>query len=103
VLEAALFRHDRIPRDALDRRLDRVAFKVGNTHRVFRDDRDLAVAEEKDVACVMQNRRNVGGDEKFAIAETDYDRRSLAHCDDRVRFVGLNDRKRKDPAQFGVC
>jgi hypothetical protein len=54
MLEAALFRHDRIPGDSLDRRLDGVAFKVGNTNRIFVDDRDLAVAEEEDVARVLE-------------------------------------------------
>ena len=93
MLEAALFRHDRIPCDSLDRRLNRVAFEIGDAHRVFVDDGDLAVAEEKDVACVLQNRRNIRSDEELAIAETDYDRRSLADGDDCVGFVGVDDRK----------
>src|SRR6185369_5563507 len=59
MLEAALFRHDRIPRDPLNRRLHRIAFEVCHAHRVTIDDRDLAVAEKKDVTRVLQNRWNV--------------------------------------------
>ena len=98
MLEAAFLRHDRIPGDPLDRRLHGVAFEVGDAHGVFVDDRDLAVAEKEDVARVLKNWRNVGRDEELAIAETDHDRRTLAHGDDRVRFVGVDDRKREDAA-----
>src|ERR1051325_10526546 len=52
MLEAALFRHDRIPRDPLNRRLHRIAFEVCHAHGVAIDDRDLAVAEKEDVARV---------------------------------------------------
>src|SRR5215510_5929704 len=59
MLEAALFSHDRIPRDPLNRWLHRVAFKVDYTNGVLVNDRDLAIAEEKDVASVLQDRWNV--------------------------------------------
>jgi hypothetical protein len=58
----------------LNRRLNGVAFEVCDTHCVSVDDCDLAVAEKEDVACVLQNRRNVGSDEKLAVSETDNDR-----------------------------
>src|SRR5919106_1106256 len=54
MLEAALFRHDRIPGDSLDRRLNRIAFEIGDANGVFVDDGDLAVAKEKDVARVLK-------------------------------------------------
>ncbi len=71
MFEAALFRHDRIPGNALDRGLDRVRFEVSHAHGVFIDDGHLAVAEKEDVARVLQDRRNVGRDKKLAIAQTD--------------------------------
>ena len=74
--------------------------KSSDAHCVSVDDRDLAVAEKEDVARVLQNRWNVRSDEKLAIAETDHDRRPLAHGDDRVRFVGVDDREGEDAAQL---
>ena len=85
MLEAAFFRHDGIPGNPLDRRLDRISFEVSNTNGVPREDGHLAVAEEEDVAGVLQNRRNIGSNKKFAIAQTNYNRRTLAHRDDRAR------------------
>jgi hypothetical protein len=84
----------------LNRRLHGIAFEVDDSHRVAIDDRDLAVAEKEDVACVLQDRWNVRRDEELAIAETDHDRRTLAHGDDRVRLVGVDDREREDAAQL---
>ncbi len=98
MLEAALLRHDRIPRDPLNRRLHRVAFEVDNANGVLVDDRDFAVSEKENVACVLKNRRNVRSYEELAIAETDNHRRALAHGDDRVRLVGVDDRECKDAA-----
>src|ERR1044072_4394157 len=96
MLEAALFRHDRIPCDSLNRRLHRVAFEIGDANGVFVNDGNLAVAEEKDVSCVLENRWNIRSDEKLAVAKTDNDGRSLPHSDNRIRFVCVDDRKRKD-------
>src|ERR1044071_3672071 len=72
MLEAALLRHDRIPRDALNRRLHGVSFEVCHAHGISIDECDLAVAEKEDVARVLQNRWNVRRDEEFAIAESDH-------------------------------
>src|ERR1044071_8028796 len=100
MLEAALLRHDWIPRDALDRRLHRVALEVYDPNGVAIDDRDFAVAEKEDVARVLQDRGNVRRDEELAVAKTDHDRRALTHGDDRVGLVRVDDRKREDATQF---
>ena len=42
-----------------------------------RDHRHLLVAEEHDVARVAEDRRDVGGDEEFAVAKADDDRRAV--------------------------
>src|SRR6185503_20047870 len=98
MLEAALLRHDRIPGDPLNRRLHRVAFEIDYANGVLVDDRDLAVAEKENVACVLKNRWNVRSDEELAIAKTDNHRRALAHGDDRVGLIGVDDRECEDAA-----
>jgi hypothetical protein len=37
---------------------------------------------------MLKNRRNVGRDEKLAVAETDDDRRAFTNGDDFVRIIG---------------
>src|SRR5438132_14145490 len=69
MLEAAFFRLDRIPGDALHLRLDRIAVEVSDAYRILRHHGDLTVAEKKDVSRVLKNGRNVGSDKVFAIAE----------------------------------
>src|SRR5215213_210630 len=100
MLEAALLRHDRIPRDPLDRRLHGVAFEISDAHGVLVDDCDFTVAEEEDVARVLENRRNVRGNKKLAVTKTDDDRRTLSHGDDGIRLVRVDDRECEDAAKF---
>ena len=63
-------------------------------------DGNFAVAEEEHVARVLQDRRDIRSNKELAVAEADYYRRSLAHSNDRVRLVAINDRQGKDAAQF---
>jgi hypothetical protein len=58
----------------------------------------IAISEKENVACVLKNRWNVGSDKKLAIAETDNYGRALAHGDDRVGLVRVDDRECKDAA-----
>ena len=48
-----------------------------------------------------QDRRNVGRDKEFAVAQTDDDRRAFANCDDRVRLINRNDGQRENAAKLG--
>src|SRR3712207_8428688 len=50
-------------------------------------------------ARVLEDRRDVGGDEILAVAEADDDGRPLADGDDGVRLVNRDDREREDAAQ----
>src|SRR6476619_4938255 len=61
MLEAALFSHDWIPGDSLDRWLNRVSFEVCNAHSLFVDDGNLSIAEKKHVARVLEDWWNIGG------------------------------------------
>ncbi len=86
VLVAALFRLDGIPLDALERALDGLAVEVGELDAVEGEDGHVAVGEEVDVAGVVEDAGNVGGDEVLAFAYADDDGRPGAGGDD---FVGL--------------
>src|SRR6266404_7834973 len=90
MFEAALFRHDRIPGNTLDHRLHRVGFEVCYTHRILVDNGHLAVTEKKDVARVLQNRRDVGGNKKLAVSKANNDWWPLSDGDDHVRLVGVD-------------
>ena len=59
VFEAALFGFDRIPGDALHRRLDFIAREIGDPDCVLRHHSNLAVAEKENVAGVLEDRGNV--------------------------------------------
>ena len=100
VLEAALFRHDRVPGDVLDLAVDRVAVEVGELHAALGDDGEVAVGEEKEVARVIQDGGHVGGDEVFLFAESDDGGRPIARGDDLVRFVDGDDGEREDAGKF---
>ena len=89
MFEAAFLRRNRVPGDALLFRFDDVAVKIGDAHRIFRQHGDFLFAQIKNIARVLQNRGNVAGDKKFAVAETDDDRRTFADGDDFVGFVRL--------------
>ena len=96
MLEAALLSHDRIPGNALNRGFNRVAGTVGDAHGVLGENGHLAIAEKKDIARVLKNRRNIRSYKEFVVAEADHNRRTLPHRDDRVGFIGVDDRKRKN-------
>ncbi len=100
VFKAALLRHDRVPGDPLLGRLNDVSVKIGNANRLFREDRNLAVAEKKDVARMLQNWRNIGRDKKFTVAQTDNDRRPFANRNDHIRLVDRDDREGENTAKF---
>ncbi len=87
MLEAALFRHDRIPGDVLGRARDRVAFEIAELHALRREHGHFAVAEEENAARVREDRRDVARDEKLVVAEADDDRRPQARRDDFVRVL----------------
>ena len=95
MLEPALFRHDRVPGDALDVRRHRVALEVGDRHTISREDCHLAVAQKEDVARVVKNRRYIGSDEVFVLAESYDHGRSLSHGNNLIPLVRRHDREGK--------
>ena len=91
VLVAALFRLDGIPLDALKLALDGLAVEVGELDAVEGEDGHVAVGEEVDVAGVVEDAGDVGGDEVFAFADADDDGRAGARGDDLVGLGGGED------------
>src|SRR5881392_1859392 len=98
MLESAFLGHDRVPRDPLTFGFDRIAIEVSHTYRIFFDHRDLAVAEKKNVTCVLQDWRYIRGDKVFTISEADNDGRTFSNSNNCVRLVGRNYRERKNSA-----
>ena len=100
VLEAALFRHDRVPGHVLHLADDGLSVEVGELYAFWRDDGEVAVAEEEQVARVIQDRGHVGGDEVFVFAQTDDRRRAIARGNDLVRFIDRDHGQREDAGQL---
>ena len=69
-------------------RLDGTAFEVGELHALRRYDGEIAIAKEEQIARVIQNRRNIRGNEEFVFAQADYGGRSIAGGDDLVGLIG---------------
>ena len=68
VLEPALFRHNRIPGDALSFTLHHVAVKIGDAHTFLSDNGEIAIGEEEQVAGVVEQRGHVAGNEELILA-----------------------------------
>src|SRR5213594_2940180 len=78
MLEAALFRLNWIPGDALSLRHQWIAGEVRDAHAGFCHHGDLSVAKKENVAGVFENRRNIRSDKIFALTDSDYHRRTQA-------------------------
>src|ERR1051325_6151837 len=95
MLESALFRQDRIPGYVLYLALNRLPFEIGEMNSVAGNDCKIAIAQEKQVARVIENRRNVRGHEIFIFPEADDGGRAIARGNDLVWIVDGDDGKRK--------
>ena len=100
MLEAALFRQDRIPGDVLDLALHRPSVEIGEVHAVGRDHGHIAVGQKENVARVMQNRGHIRRDEVFVVAQPDHRRRPVARRHNLVGIVGRNHRQRKHAGEL---
>jgi len=71
VLVATFFGHDRRPRDGLDGAIDLFARAIEDGDAVLGEDPCVAVVEEHESACVIQDGGDVGREKSLALAETD--------------------------------
>src|SRR5208337_1401360 len=86
---------DGVPLNAGDGALDGIAFKISELDAGEREDGHVAIGEEVDVARVVQDAGNVGGDEGFTLADADDDGRPGAGGDDFVGFGGGENAERE--------
>ncbi len=91
VLVAGFFGLDGVPGDALDFERDGGAFEVGEADAGGGEDGEFAVGEEVDVASVVEDAGDVGGEEVFALAEAEDGGRTEAGGDELVGLVGGED------------
>ena len=91
VLVAGLFGLDGVPGDALDFEGERGAVEVGEGDAGGGEDGDFAVGEEVDVAGVVEDAGDVGGEEVFAFADAEDGGRADAGGDELVGLVGGED------------
>ena len=95
MLVSALFGHDRVPGDVLHRTGDGLAVEVGELHAFRSDDREVAIAEEEQIARVVKDGGHVGGDKIFIFAKADDGGRTIARGDNLVRLVDGNHAERE--------
>src|SRR5258708_8301171 len=85
MLVAALFGHDGIPGDMLGGALDRATVVIHHADALLREYSDVAIGQEKYLAGVLEERRDVAGHKKLAIAQADYRGRSHPRGHDFLR------------------
>ncbi len=100
MLEAALFRHDGVPGDVLHLALDWLAGKIAQLNASSCDHRKVTICEKEDVARVIKDGRNIGGDEVFVFAKPNDCGRSIARRHDLVRLRRADHRDGEDTSQL---
>ena len=88
---AAFFSSFCTPLDFLDLLLDRFAFGIEEGNAILLHDGQLAVVQDIDLSGMVDDGRDVGGDEILAIAKTDDERIVLLRADDGVRHRLIHD------------
>ncbi len=91
VLVAGLFGLHGVPGDALGFEREGRAVEVGEGDAGGGEDGEFAVGEEVDVAGVVEDAGDVGGEEVFAVADAEHSGRAEAGGDELVGFVGGED------------
>ena len=100
MLEAALFRQDRIPGHMLDLPPHRPSVEVRKMHAVGRDHGHIAVRQKENVARMMQNCRHIRSDEILVVAQSNHRRRPVARRHNLVGLVARNHRQRENSGQL---
>ncbi len=91
VLVAGFFGLDGVPGDALDFEGEGCGVEVGEGDAVAGEDGEFAVGEEVDVAGVVEDAGDVGGEEELAFADADDGGWAHAGGDELVGLVGGED------------
>jgi hypothetical protein len=83
--------------------VERVPLKIGDRDPLPGENRHIAIGEEEHVACVVENRRYVGGKEVLAVSHAHHDRRTGPCGDDFIGLHPRNHRDREDPGDLTQC
>src|SRR5438552_7000468 len=103
MLVAALFRHDRVPRDVLKLRLPSVSGRIQQAYAVTCDDSHLVIVEKQDGARIGKHCRHIRRDESFAVRGPDDQRISFADRDYLLWIVDTDARERIQTFHLGEC
>ncbi len=87
MLEAALFRHDRVPGNVLHLANNRLTVEISKAHAFWRNYRQVAIGKEEQIASVVKNCGHIRGDKVLILTQADNGRRAIAHGDNLVRLV----------------
>ncbi len=87
MLVAGLFGLDGVPGDALNFEGEGLGVEVGEGDALLGEDGEFAVGEEVDVAGVVEDAGDVGGEEELAVADADDGGRAHAGGDELVGLV----------------
>ncbi len=76
-----------------------VAVEIEQLSALGRDHDELAVADQLGLARVLEERDDVGGEERLALAEADHHRALQARADDHLRVQRRDDAEGEVPVQ----
>jgi hypothetical protein len=88
MLVAPLFGHDRVPGYMMGWAINRTAFVVHYADAILRENSDIAIGQEENLASVFEERGDVARDKIFAVTQPDYRWRTNTRRDDFVRVAG---------------
>ena len=91
---AAFFRSFRIPVYFKYFFRNRIAFSVRYPDAVFFNYGDFTVVHDVGTARIRNNCRDIGSDEVFAFAQTDYERIVFFRADERIRIILAHEHER---------
>src|SRR5207248_4544221 len=100
MLEAALFSHDRVPGHVLNLTNDRLSVEVCEANSLQSDYCEIAIAEEKQVARVIQDCGHVRCHEILIFAKANNRGWAIAGGDDCIGFIHRDDRKREHACEL---
>src|SRR5437868_540111 len=103
MLEAALFRHDRVPGDVLHLANNRLTIEVSEANTFRCDHREIAVSKKEQVARVIENRGNVRRYEIFVFAKSNDRGRTIARSHNLVRLIHRNYGESKHAGELRDC
>src|SRR5215472_17515253 len=85
---AALFRHNGVPGDVVSWAVYRASVMIHHPYALFGKYGDVAIAEEENVAGVLEQGRDIAGHKIFAVTNTNHRGRSHASGDNFLGVLG---------------